>query len=514
MHLDLVIEPQKISNKRRWLSLIVVLFGQFVVSLDMTVLNIALPDLTADLRPTSDQQLWIVDAYSLVLAGLLVSASSLSDRWGRKRMLLAGFLVFGIASGLIIIANTAWIVIAIRALLGVGGAMIMPTTISLIRSIFLDGKERAVALAAWSVMSGLGTAVGPLIGGALIEAFGWHAAFLFNVPLMVIGFVCGALILPEIRVKNPGKWDALAAAMSLVGMALLMWGIKHLAAMMSLTDPLGIIAVLVGIVLMVGFVLRCSRSSSPLLDIDLFRSKPFAGGIVATLGSMLSMAALLFLLAQWLQLVDGCSPFESGLKLIPMAVAGILTGALAPSLAMKFGPRPVLVIGLSIAAIAMLFLVFFIDGLSYPIVAVSSSLVGAGTGALAVASTVIMCETPVDKASSAAAFEEISFDLGNVLGVAILGSAASIAYRMELDPNALASAGLSQGDIDAAMQSFGAAIEIANQTGVNELLTEGTKAFSDSIVYASFIGGLIMIGVSFVVWRLIPKNLSIAESKH
>lgn len=507
----ILMTPDHLSRARRWAALAIVLFGQFVVSIDMTVLNIALPDLSADLQPSSDQQLWIVDVYSLVVAGLLVSASSLSDRWGRKRMLLGGFAVFGIASAFILVANTAEAVIAVRALLGVGGAMIMPTTISFIRNIFSIAKERAFALAAWSVMSGLGMAVGPLIGGALLELFSWHAAFFVNVPLMLLAFIPGLFVLPEIRVKNPGPWDAVAALMSLAGMALLMWGIKHLAAIMSLTDPAGLGAIAVGLALMIAFVVRCARSPQPLMDVTLFRSKPFTAGILAALGSMFAMAALLFLLAQWLQLVDGCSPLESGIKLVPMALASIVAGGVAPSVAMRLGARNTIFIGLAIAGIAMVAIVPFKDDLTYPVIAAVSCLVGVGTGALAVSSSVIMVETPTEKASSAAAFEEISYDLGNVLGVAVLGSVASIIYKMGLNASALTTAGLDNASIEAARQSLSAAEEIAQATGVAELLTESTLAFSDSIVFASLAGGMALLIVAPIVWKLIPKSLDIAE---
>ena len=204
------------SRMHRWAALMVLLFAQFVLSIDLTVLNVALSSMTAELQPTSDEQLWIVDAYSLVLAGLLVSASSLSDRVGRKKMLLGGALVFCIGSALILWASTPWQVVAIRAFLGLGAAMIMPTTISMIRNIFVDAKERAFALAAWSVLGGLGMALGPIIGGALLEHLSWHAAFLVNIPLMALVLVVGLFILPEIRVVGNGPWDIPAAIISFV----------------------------------------------------------------------------------------------------------------------------------------------------------------------------------------------------------------------------------------------------------------------------------------------------------
>lgn len=501
------------SSLRRWSSLGVLLFAQFVLSIDLTVLNVALPDLTADLRPTSDQQLWIVDAYSLVLAGLLVSASSLSDRWGRKRMLLAGTFIFCLGSALIMFASTPLEVIAIRAFLGLGAAMIMPTTISMIRNIFTDARERAFALAAWSVLGGLGMAVGPIIGGGLLETFNWHAAFLVNIPLMGAAFIAGIFVLPEIYIRNPGRWDALAAVISLVGMSLLMWGIKHLAAIMGI-DASGIFALVAGAVLMIWFVLRCLHSKNPLLDVSLFKNRTFTGGVIAALGAMFSIASLLFLLAQWLQLVDGCTPLESGLKLLPLALAALVGGGVAPSIAMKAGAHRSLVGGLLITAIAMIMLLPFMNDLTYPVLAVSCALVGLGTGALAIGSAAIMCATPPEKASSAAAFEEIAYDLGNVLGVAIMGSIASIIYRLGLSPDTLANAGLDSASIESAMQSFSAAVQIASTSGATELLIEGAAAFSNSIVITSALGGAVMLIVTFIIWRIVPKDLDITESDH
>lgn len=503
-----------VSKGRRWASLVVLAFSLFIISIDMTVLNVALPDLTADLQPTSEQQLWIIDIYSLVLAGLLVSASSLSDRWGRKKMLLGGYLVFGGGSALIMLANSTDAVIAIRALMGVGGAMVMPTTLSMVRSIFQNPKERAIALAVWSAISGLGIAVGPVIGGFLLEHFSWHAAFLINTPLMIGTFFAGLFILPEIRVKNPGRWDVLAAVISLVGMVLIMWGLKHLAAEMSLIEPLGLTALLIGIALMAWFVLRCARADEPLLDVRLFKSKPFTAGIIAALGSMFAMAALLFLLTQWLQLVEGYGPLESGIRLVPMAVASLASAAVAPFLAAKLGTRRVMVTGLMISATGMLSLVAFRDNLTYLPVALSSCLVGVGTGVLAIGSAVIMLETPTEKAASAAAFEEVAYDLGNVAGVAILGSIASIVYRMGLHPETLASFGLDQSSLEAAQQSFAAAVAIAEKTGIEELLREGSLSFTDSIIVTSFVGGIIMLIVAIAVFRLIPKDMDIVKTPH
>ncbi len=503
------LEVTSLSKKRRWLCLAVLSLAMFAVAIDMTVMNIALPYITIDLQPSSDQQLWILDIYSLVLAGFLVPASSLSDRWGRKRMLLAGFLVFGLSRLLVVFTSTALHIIFVRALLGVGGAMIMPTTLSMIRSIFADPKERSVALGVWAAIAGTGMAIGPIIGGMLLEHLSWHITLLVNAPIMIICFISGFFLMPEYKVKNPGTWDVLAAAVAFAGLILLMWSIKHLAAIMSF-DVAGLLSLIVGIALLTYFVFRCKNSKHPLLEVSLFKSKTFTAGTIAALGSMFGVGAILFLIAQWLQLVEGSGPMESGIKLIPFAAGSIIGSLAAPYFAGKFRVRNVMCVGLAIAAVGMAMLFPFGSNLSYTPVAISGFLVSSGTGVLALGSALIMLETPLEKAASAAAFDEISYDLGSVLGIAVLGSISSIIYRLGLNTEHLASLGLDQASIDAAMQSFSAAYAVAEQTGVTELLTSGSNSFTESIVATSAIGGLVLLLAAGLLFYLIPKDTDIS----
>ena len=216
-------------SPRRWAGLAVLAASLLVVVMDMTVLNVALPDLIADLQPGAVAQLWIVDAYPVVLAGLLVPVSGLADRWGRKRMLLAGFTVFGLASLLALAADSPGQVIALRGVLGLGGAMIMPTTLSLIRALFPDPRERGLALGIWAATASLGSAIGPIVGGVLLEAFSWHAAFLVNVPLMAVAVLAGLVLLPESRSERPGRLDAIGVGLSVGGMVAIVYAIKHLS---------------------------------------------------------------------------------------------------------------------------------------------------------------------------------------------------------------------------------------------------------------------------------------------
>ena len=507
---SIVVKPQTLSKGRLWTALVAILLGQFVVAIDLTVLNIALPELTRDLSPSSDQLLWIVDVYSLVLAGFLVATSSLSDRFGRKKMLLAGFLIFGIGSVLVVFINDASQLIAIRAFLGIGGAMIMPITISMIRSIFTDSKERAIAVAAWSAISAIGMAAGPLIGGFLLEHFNWHSAFLVNVPIVGVAFLLGVLAMPEVKLKNPGRFDVLGSVLALAAMVALLWGIKHLAAELTFDVP-GVAATVAGLVLIALFIYRCLKSPHPIVDLSLFRSRTFSAGVIATMACTFALAVLLYMLAQWLQLVNGDGTLESGIHLIPMSVATLVSSLGAAALAMRYQARHVVAAGLGLASVAMLMMFFFQDDLSLTVVIVSTCLVGLGTGALAIGASLIMAETPVEKASSAGSLQEISYDLGNVLGVAILGSLASIIYRSELGTGALRAMGLDGQLINAAKQSFAATTEIGNMLDLPELIQRSADAFNQSLVVTCLAGGIIILVTAVVVWKLIPKGLKITE---
>lgn len=507
---SIIMKPPHVSKTRLWVALAAILLGQFVVSIDLTILNIALPEITREVKPTSDQLLWIVDIYSLILAGFLIATSSLSDRFGRKKMLLTGFLIFGIGSLLVLLVTEPEQLIAIRAFLGIGGAMIMPVTISMIRSIFIDSKDRAIAVAAWSAVSAVGMAVGPLLGGFLLEHFNWHSAFLINVPLVGAAFLLGVFAMPEVRLKNPGRFDIIGSLVALAGMVALLWGIKHLAAELEF-DLAGVSAVAVGLILMALFVLRCLKAKNPLVDLSLFRSKTFTAGVIATMACTFALAVLLYMLAQWLQLVNGDSTLESGLHLIPMSIATLISSLGAAALAMRYQARHVVAGGLSLAAAAMIMLFFFRHDVTLVPVIVSTCMVGLGTGSLAIGASLIMAETPIDKASSAGSLQEISYDLGNVLGVAILGSFASIVYRADLGSGALRAMGLDSVSIDAAQQSFAATIEIAQAYGLPELIRRGAQAFDESLVLTCMVGGVIILITALVVWRLIPKGLKITE---
>lgn len=505
--------PQKatrsLSKGRRWAALAILSLSLLVIVMDITILNVALPSITSELRPTNEELLWMVDAYSLALAGLLITMTGVGDRFGRKRILIIGFLLFGAGSAFVLFASSAGFIIALRVVLGVGAAMIMPTTLSLLRTIFPDPKERASAIAIWAAVSALGVALGPLVGGFLLEHLSWHAAFLVNVPFMIIAIIGALLLLPEVKVEGKKNWDYLGIALSIAGMSLLPWSIKRLAQEMTLSDPVAWVGLALSFICLIIFVHRCLHRSDPLLDVRLFTRRAFLGGVLAALGSMFALAAMGYLLAQWMQLVHNYSPMETGIRMLPFAVAGLTSSLISPLMARKFGPRPTIAVGLLIAAFGILFIWINGSHLEFYHVVITMVCIGAGEGALTVGSTMIMADSPPSKAGSAAAIDEISYDFGNVLGVSIVGSIAGLAYKAYLEGGVVSS--LAPGLADSARESLGSAIESAQQLGLPELATQARDAFNHSLSDASLVGGILLCLVALITFIVIPKHATIDE---
>lgn len=503
----------QMTPRQRWGALAVLAGSLLVVMMDMTILIMALPALVAELSPTATQQLWIVDVYSLILAGLLIPASAVADRWGRKKMLMTGFALFGLVSALVLFANDPATVIVLRALLGAAGAMIMPTTLSMIRTIFRDPTERARALAIWSVIAGLGAIVGPLVGGTLLEFFSWHAAFLVNVPFVIVAIVAGFFLLPEGRDPNPPRFDLVATVLAMAGMAALVWGIKEIAKR-GVTDPIGWAAIAGAVILLTVFVLRCLRRPDPLLDVRLFRSPSFTAGTIAAFTSSVGLAGIMLLVAQWLQGVAGLTPIIAGVALLPMAAGSILTAPFAPALAIRLGARNVLAGGLAAAGIGMLGIFLVSSQLSdYWQLIIPLAFIGGGTGALAIGSAIIMGSTPEAKAGNAAAIEESMFDLGNVFGIALLGSIAAAVYRTQLNISDYA-AQLTGTQQSVAQESVVGGLLTADQASLPALAGAATDAFHTALGQASLGGGVLLISAAVVCFFLIPRNYDITSNHH
>lgn len=502
------------SALAKWLAFSVLLVGQTAIALDLTILNIAVPVMTADINPTPDQQLWIIDVYSLAVAGLLFTTSSLSDRIGRKTMFLMGNLVFGVGSLMILFGSSPLWVIACRAVMGVGASMIMPTALSMIRNIFDEPRELALATAVWATSATAGMAVGPILGGFLISLFSWHAAFLVNLVFVAITLVGGIPLLPGMQKKPGGAWDAIAAALSLTGMVLLLWGVKRIAGEMSVPDARYLAAVAAGLVLCALFVVRCLRSSSPLADLRLLAHKPFLSGILASLGGTMPIAILLFLSSQWLQLGAGLSPLRAGLALLPMAACNIAFAVTAPAIMRRAGVRRSLLVALAVTVLGLV--VPFVCGcsMSMAVFMVSSCLVGGGTSyMIAASSAIVMVETPQEKSSSAASLLQVTYDVGNVAAVAVFGSVASVVFRSVLGTSPFTDAGLSPLEAQQAVQTFATAVERASELGLHDVAVQAGQAFDVAYISACVASAVITVILGLAVARLLHRGYSIEESE-
>lgn len=406
---------------RKWAALGVLALALLLIAVDGTVLALALPALQHDLAPSATQVLWIGDIYSFVLGGLLVTMGTLGDRIGRKKLLLTGAFGFGAASLLAAFAPSAEWLIAARALLGVAGATIMPSTLSIIRNLFTDPAERTRAVAVWAAAATAGAALGPLVGGALLEHFWWGSVFVINLPVMALLLVFGAWWLPESRDPAPGPFDLVSAALSAVGVVPLVYAVKEVA----LAGPTwtALVAGLVGVAGLWLFVRRQRSARHPMIDVALFRTPAFSGAVGAGMIAIFALTGLVFFLSQYFQNVLGYSPLEAGLRELPLGVAGMLVVAAIGPVVRTLGAGRAIAAGL-LASAGGLTIVGFSSG--YGSIAVALVVLGAGVGlALTLTTDAVVSAVPADRAGAASAVSETAYELGAALGIAVLGTVLS-----------------------------------------------------------------------------------------
>ncbi|MYS49634.1 MFS transporter, partial [Streptomyces sp. SID6013] len=438
---------EAVKRPGRWLALSVLVLAVLLVAVDATVLGLATPYISEDLAPSGTQLLWIGDVYSFVIAGLLVSMGSLGDRVGRKRILLVGATAFGAISVLNAYAHTPEVMILARALLGVAGATLMPATLALIRNLFHDPRERSLAVGIWGAAASAGAAVGPVVGGFLLEHFWWGSVFLINLPVMAVLVVVGVKLLPESRNPNPGPWDLASVALSLIGMVGVVYAVKETAAHGFAWATLA--AGLLGAAALYGFVRRQLTMPVPLLDMRLFRNRGFSGAVLADLLTILGLSGLVFFLSQYLQLVQGRRPFEAGLAELPAAVGAVVAGLIAGRAARRFSVRAVVSGGLAAVGLALAALTVIGQHTGYPLLGTALLVVGLGAGfAFTVTADVILSSVPGEQAGAASAVSETAYELGAALGIAVLGSIVTGVYRDFTGP---------AGTPDAAHESLGGA---------------------------------------------------------
>lgn len=490
--------PGTRAGVREWCALAVLMIPVLLTSVDNTVLSFALPQVSTALKPSGTQMLWLVDIYPLMLAGLLLAMGSLGDRLGRRRLLVIGAVGFGIASVCAAYSPSASTLIASRALLGVFGATLMPSTLSLIRNIFADRNDRRLAIATWAAMFSGGAALGPIVGGWLLEHYWWGSVFLINVPLIVIFLALAFVFLPESKDPNPGRIDVFSIVLTLTAMLPITFGIKQLAE--HGVNDLAVASFAVGITSVVAFVRRQERLASPMLDLSLFSNRVFNGAIVSNLLSLMGFAGFVFFAAQFLQLVVGMSPLSAAMVLLPGLVVTVLGGFLAVRLVRV------------IPAYKLVSASFVMSALGYAIasfagtpgmwsIMIAFAVLGLGIGlAETLTNDIMLTSVPPHKAGAASAISETAYEIGAVLGTAVLGSVLTMTYRSNLSVPAAAK----WGDNQSEFQTLGGTLETAarypNFVG-EDLVRSAQAAFDLGIQRSSALAIVIALAAAVLSFR-------------
>jgi DHA2 family multidrug resistance protein-like MFS transporter len=494
------------ATRREWIGLAVIALPCLLYSMDLTVLNLAVPQLSADLKPSASELLWIVDIYGFLVAGSLITMGSLGDRIGRRRLLMIGAAAFGIGSVLAAFSRSAGMLIATRALLGLAGATLAPSTLSLIRNMFLDAEERRFAIGVWVTSYSVGGAIGPLIGGILLQYFWWGSVFLIGVPVMLLLLAVGPALLPEYRDPGAARLDVLSAALSLTAVLAMIYGLKQTAEHGPGWRPA--LAIVTGLALGLAFVRRQRRLANPLIDLALFRAPAFSAALAAyTLGTFVSFGAYVFI-AQYLQLVLGLEPLEAGLWTVPSMLGFIAGSFVVPRIARHARPAYVMSGGLLLAAVGFAALTRVDGPQALAVIVAGSVIYSLGISPVVILATdVIVGSAPVERAGAASALSETSSELGGALGIAILGSIGTAVYRLHVQGGV--PSGVPPEAAEAARATLGGAVAVAAgmpDAIATDLLAVARDAFTRAFETTAAIDAALSVATAAVIVLLLGRK--------
>jgi DHA2 family multidrug resistance protein-like MFS transporter len=483
------------AGRREWIGLAVLTLPAMLISMDLTVLHLAVPALSAELKPGSSQLLWIVDIYGFMIAGSLITMGTLGDRIGRRRLLLIGAAAFAVASILAAFSTSAEMLIVTRAALGIAGATLMPSTMSLIRTMFLDPRQRTTAIGMWISSFSVGAAIGPLVGGLLLEYFWWGSVFLLAVPVMGLLLTLGPVLLPEYRDPNAGRLDLTSAGLSLASVLLMIYGVKQIAE--HGLGGLPALAILAGLVAGLVFLARQRTLADPFVDVSLFGNRTFSASLGTNAIGVFAIFGVYLFIPQYYQLVAGLSPFEAGLWTLPGAIVSIAGSMLAPVLARRFKIGTIVFTGLAIVVVG--FGLLTVVGTASLVAVVASCVVMMIGFGLVVTLTVdmIVAAAPEERAGAASALSETGSELGGALGIAVLGSVGTAVYRREVADAIPAGVPLEAATTarDTLGGAVGVAGQLSDQVGL-ALLDASRTAFVDGLQLVAACGVVIMVGLA------------------
>jgi MFS transporter, DHA2 family, multidrug resistance protein len=480
------------AGRREWLGLAVLALPTLLVTMDLSVLFLAVPALSRDLEPTSSELLWITDIYGFLIAGSLITMGTLGDRIGRRRLLMTGGAAFAVASVGAAFSQSAAMLIASRAALGVAGATLAPSSLSLIRNLFAEENQRTFAIGIWMSCFAAGAAVGPLVGGAMLESFWWGSVFLLNVPVMGLMLVLAPRLVPESQKRGAGRFDFGAAALSLVAVLLVVYGVKRIAE--HGFGGVAAASILAGVGLGAAFIVHESRTADPLIDVRLFRVPAFATSLAAMLMATFVMAGMLLFVAQYVQLVQGMGPLEAGLWSLPAMVGSIAGSMLAPAVTARLASGRVLVTSLALAAAGLAIMATIGGGSALAMLVVGSLVMGLGAGAIGtVATDLVIGTAPPERAGAASGISETAGELGGALGIAVLGSIGTAVYRSQVG-DAIAGDASVPG-ADDARETLATALDAGGDLPAS-ILGAAAGAFVDGFQLAALTGAALLAAVA------------------